>query len=70
MANHVVTFKLSDGTTQTSQVPAGSSVDAWVAHIKSQGGFWTDRTTQGTQALGPGSLFVNWDQVVSVSYTS
>jgi hypothetical protein len=70
MALHVLTFKLTDGTTQTSTVPAGSNPDAWIRHIITEKGFWTDRNLQGQGGLTVASIFVNWEQVVSVTYTS
>lgn len=70
MSLHVITFKLSDGTTQTQQVPAASTVDQFLQHIRSVGGFWTDRTLQAVQGATVGAVFVNWEQVVSVTYTS
>lgn len=70
MPAHVLTFKLSDGTTQTLNVPANSTPDGWVRHIRSEGGFWTDRNLQGQGGQTVGQLFVNWEQIVSVTYTS
>lgn len=70
MAAHVLTCKLTDGTTQTTTVPPTTTPDAWVAHLKQQGGFWSDRNLQGQGGQSAGTIFVPWHAVVSVTYTS
>lgn len=76
MALHVLTAKLQDGTTQTIQVPATIIPNDFVRHIRNRGGFWSDynpTANPGGENLGGttvGAVFVNWDTICSITYTS
>jgi hypothetical protein len=73
MALKVLTIKLTDGTSKTYNVPASSSPDQEVLHIKANAGFWANESKRtGGVAEGSvvGDIFFNWEQIVSITYTS
>jgi hypothetical protein len=70
MALKVVTAKLSDGTTQTCSVPASTTPDAFVLHIKQSGGFWSDQNIQGKGGQSVGALWVPYHAIVNITWTS
>ncbi|MGC2107632.1 MAG: hypothetical protein WA647_21225 [Candidatus Acidiferrum sp.] len=68
-----LTFKLSDASTKTIALPANAPVtpSQVIAHIKADGGVWAGGMyTPGaadTTGVAVGSVWVNWEQVVSVT---
>jgi hypothetical protein len=68
-----LTFKSSDSTTHTVNLPANASVTPAqvISRYKSEGGFWAGgEYTPGSAdvtGVAAGSVWVAWEQVVSVA---
>ena len=67
-----LTFKSSDSSTHTIQLPLGAPVtpDMVIKDCHAAGGFWAGGTWAGVNdptGVATGSVWVCWEQVVSVT---
>jgi hypothetical protein len=67
-----LTFKSSDATTHTITLPLGAGVTPRqvIADVKGNGGFWSGDSWNGQAdytGVTAGSVWVAWEQVVSVT---